>query len=132
MIKIKRIYEPASDDDGMRILVDRIWPQGISRFDAKIDFWDKDVAPTTELRKWFGHRPDRWTEFQKRYRAELKNNPALEDSRSLVRHKRVTLLYAARDTEHNHAIVLRSVLSHLPRRKGKMPSRSSAGATDRG
>jgi len=132
MIQIKRIYEPASDDDGTRILVDRIWPRGISRFDARIDFWDKDIAPTAELRKWFGHRPERWKEFQKRYRAELKDNPALEDARSLTRRRRVTLLYAARDTEHNHAIVLRSVLSHLPRKKRKVPSRSSAGTAKRG
>jgi uncharacterized protein YeaO (DUF488 family) len=108
---IKRIYEPATDSDGMRVLVDRIWPQGISRFDAKIDVWDKDVAPTTDLRKWFGHRPERWTEFRKRYRAELARNPAVSALRKEGRGKTVTLLYAAKDKSHNHALVLVEVLN---------------------
>ena len=120
MIRVKRIYEPASDDDGMRILVDRVWPRGISRFDAKTDLWDKEIAPTAELRRWFGHRPDRWEEFQKRYRAELKANPALDRVRVLTRDTNATLLYAARDTEHNHALVLRAVLCHLPRGKHRI------------
>jgi uncharacterized protein YeaO (DUF488 family) len=106
MIQIKRIYEPASDDDGMRILVDRIWPRGISRFDAKIDHWEKDVAPTTELRKWFAHKPERWNEFQKRYSAELKTNPAFDALRKQIGKKRTTLLYSARDALRNQAVVL--------------------------
>lgn len=122
MIRIKRIYEPASNDDGVRILVDRIWPRGISRLNAKVDFWEKEAAPTTQLRRWFGHKPEHWKEFQRRYRSELKTNPALEDLRILTRQKRVTLLYAARSDEHNHAVVLLSVLGHLRRKKHKPSS----------
>ena len=108
--RVKRIYEPYSKDDGMRVLVDRIWPQGISRFDAKIDLWDKEVAPTTELRKWFGHKPERWKEFQRRYRAEMARNPAIGELRKLGREQVVTLLYSARDVEHNQALVLAATL----------------------
>jgi uncharacterized protein YeaO (DUF488 family) len=109
-IKIKRIYEPPADSDGIRILVDRIWPRGISRYDAHIEFWEKDVAPTTELRKWFGHKPERWAEFRRRYRAELKHNPAVEALRKFARRRLVSLLYAAHDQEHNHALVLAAFL----------------------
>jgi uncharacterized protein YeaO (DUF488 family) len=119
MIRIKRIYDPPDENDGMRVLVDRIWPQGISRFDAKLDLWAQEVAPSTDLRKWFGHKPERWKEFQKRYRAELKGNQALGELRSLVRRKQATLLYGARDTEHNHALVLRALLSRLARKTQK-------------
>lgn len=108
--RIKRIYEPASEDDGIRILVDRLWPQGISRFDAQIADWKRDVAPSTELRRWFGHKPERWAGFQRRYRAELADNPGLTELRRLARGKTVTLLYGARDTLHNQAQVLVSVL----------------------
>lgn len=116
-VQIKRIYEPVASTDGTRVLVDRLWPRGISRFDAKINLWQKEVAPSTELRSWFGHRPERWKEFQKRYRAELKDNPALEELRVLSRMKRMTLLYAARDTEHTHALVVQSLLSQPPRKR---------------
>lgn len=109
-VRIKRIYEPAADSDGVRILVDRVWPRGISRYNAKILFWEKDAAPTTELRKWFGHKPDRWKEFRRRYRAELKHNPVAEQLRKFARRRVVTLLYAARDQDHNHAIVLAAFL----------------------
>jgi uncharacterized protein YeaO (DUF488 family) len=109
--QIKRIYEPAEDRDGVRVLVDRIWPRGISRFDAKISRWEKDVAPTTELRHWFGHRPERWAEFQRRYRAELAHNSAVAELRKLGKAQPVTLLYAARDVEHNQARVLLDILS---------------------
>lgn len=108
--RTKRIYEPASGDDGLRVLVDRVWPQGISRYDAMIDLWDKDVAPTTELRKWFGHNPERWKEFQRRYRAEMAHNAAIAELRKRGHEQVVTLLYAARDLEHNHALVLAAVL----------------------
>jgi|SRR6478609_2294139 len=108
MLTIKRIYEPAADEDGMRVLVDRLWPRGVSKEDAALDLWLKEVAPTPELRTWFGHEPERFEEFSARYRAELESNPALDrlleaagDARS------VTLLYAARDPECNHAAVLR-------------------------
>lgn len=116
-VRIKRVYDQAVRVDGLRVLVDRIWPRGISRYDAKLDQWLKEVAPSTELRRWFGHKPERWREFQQRYRAELKTNPALEELRTLSRQGLLTLLYAARDTEHNHALVLQSLLNHLPRRK---------------
>ncbi|HEU0162080.1 MAG TPA: DUF488 domain-containing protein [Rhizomicrobium sp.] len=116
-IRIKRIYEPADEKDGLRILVDRVWPRGISRADAKITVWEKDVAPSTDLRKWFGHRPERWPEFRTRYRAELKHNPAVDALRKLVRGKTVTLLYGARDTEHNQAVVLAAFLRPARRKK---------------
>jgi uncharacterized protein YeaO (DUF488 family) len=109
--QIKRIYEPAEDRDGVRVLVDRIWPRGISRFDAKISHWEKDIAPTTELRRWFGHRPERWAEFRRRYRAELAHNSAVSELRKLGRAQSVTLLYGARDVEHNQARVLLEILS---------------------
>jgi uncharacterized protein YeaO (DUF488 family) len=115
MIRIKRIYEPAAEDDGLRILVDRVWPRGISRYDAKIDHWFREIAPSTDLRKWFGHKPERWQEFRRRYGAELKANPALQQLHALTFHKRATLLYAARDCEHNNAVALRSVLDRLAR-----------------
>ena len=110
-IALKRAYEPPSEADGMRILVDRLWPRGVTKKAAAIDRWDKEVAPSTELRKWFGHEPARWTEFQRRYRAELKSNKdQLEAIRTLAQAGPVTLIYAAHDTAHSHAIVLRDVL----------------------
>ena len=105
-VKIKRIYEPAAPEDGQRILVDRLWPRGVSKGNAHIDLWLKDVAPSADLRRWFGHKPERWAEFQKRYLAELKDNPAFEDLRRWVRGKPTTLLYGARDETHNQARVL--------------------------
>lgn len=105
-VKIKRIYEPAASEDGQRILVDRLWPRGVAKAEAHIDLWLKDVAPSADLRRWFGHKPERWAEFQKRYLAELKDNPAFEDLRRLVRGKPTTLLYGAKDETHNQARVL--------------------------
>ena len=105
-VKIKRIYEPAAPEDGQRILVDRLWPRGVAKAEAHIDLWLKDVAPSADLRRWFGHKPERWAEFQKRYLAELKDNPAFEDLRRLVRGKPTTLLYGAKDETHNQARVL--------------------------
>src|SRR5665213_1049549 len=115
-VQIKGIYEPAGPAEGMRVLVDRVWPQRISRFDARIALWAKDVAPSTELRRWFGHKPERWAEFRRRYCAELVQNAAVDELKKLVRGKSVTLLYAARDTEHNHALVLATHLVRKPRR----------------
>lgn len=109
-IFIKRVYEAAHEADGKRILVDRLWPRGLAKADAKVDLWLKDVAPSTELRKWFGHDPAKWEEFQKRYRAELKDNPALAELTAIVQEGTVTLLFAAKDTEHCHAVVLRDLL----------------------
>ena len=105
-VKIKRIYEPAAPEDGQRILVDRLWPRGVAKAEAHIDLWLKEVAPSADLRRWFGHKPERWAEFQKRYLAELKDNPAFEDLRRLARGKPTTLLYGARDETHNQARVL--------------------------
>ena len=111
-IKIKRIYEVPDVSDGYRILVDRIWPRGVSKHDAQISLWLKTVAPSTELRKWFNHRPDRWQEFRQRYIEELSGkNEELEVIRGkLTTTETVTLLYSAKDTEHNQAVVL---LEHL-------------------
>ena len=110
-IQTKRIYEPAEAHDGERILVDRIWPRGISKHDAKLDLWFREIAPTAELRKWFGHDPARFEEFRHRYREELTaNTQAVEQLRHLADCKDITLLYAARDKHFNHAIVLATFL----------------------
>jgi uncharacterized protein YeaO (DUF488 family) len=109
-IAIKRAYDPASPDDGFRVLVDRIWPRGVKREEAKINLWLKDVAPSNDLRKWFGHEPEKWAGFQSRYREELAGNAALDELLEVVQqHKRVTLVFAARDAEHNNAVVLRAL-----------------------
>lgn len=114
MIKLKRIYEKYSEDDGYRILVDRLWPRGISKAGAHLDLWLKEIAPTTELRKWFGHDVAKWEEFKKKYLAELTSNPSLKTLENLSkREKVVTLLYGARDTEHNEALVIRDYLRSL-------------------
>jgi len=106
-IAIKRAYEQPSADDGFRILVDRLWPRGLSKKDAHIDLWLKDIAPSAELRKWFAHDPTRWAEFQRRYRAELKQkNQLLDTIKAQARKTRVTLIYGAKDEEHNDAVVL--------------------------
>ncbi|MBN9507233.1 MAG: DUF488 domain-containing protein [Altererythrobacter sp.] len=110
-LRLKRAYEPAEPDDGTRILIDRLWPRGVSKAKAALDDWIKDVAPSTELRKWFGHDPARWAEFQRRYRAELREqSEALDRIRALARAGVVTLVYSAHDEQHNDAVVLRSVL----------------------
>lgn len=105
-LKLKRIYEPARDDDGARILVDRLWPRGISKQKAALADWMKEAAPSAELRQWFGHDPARWDDFRKRYRAELKNNPCVAALRAMARQGMVTLVYGAQDEQHNQAIVL--------------------------
>jgi uncharacterized protein YeaO (DUF488 family) len=109
-LSLKRAYEPADKADGTRILVDRLWPRGLDKQRAAIDEWLKEVAPSSELRKWFGHDPARWAEFRRRYLAELAGNQATERLRELVRKRHVTLVYSARDTEHNQALVLRDFL----------------------
>jgi uncharacterized protein YeaO (DUF488 family) len=114
MISIKRVYEPPNPSDGRRVLVDRLWPRGLTKDAAAIDEWPKDLAPSTELRRWFGHRPERWPEFQTRYRAELTSPSAAEDLdrlRKLGRKGPVTLLYAAHDESENNAKVLQKVLA---------------------
>src|SRR5262245_32934635 len=100
-LRIRRAYEPKSADDARRVLVDRLWPRGLSKSDLKDVLWIKDVAPSTELRKWFGHDPERWDEFRSRYFAELRDNPAVEKLRETIAAGPVTLLYGARDPAHN-------------------------------
>ncbi|MCR6500592.1 DUF488 domain-containing protein [Shinella sp. CPCC 101442] len=109
-VRIKRVYAEPEADDGERILVDRLWPRGVSRQKAAFAEWMKDVAPSTELRKWFDHKPERWAEFQTRYREELKDNPAIDDLKKRAASGTVTLLYGSRNTQFNHAAVLADVL----------------------
>lgn len=110
-VRLKRVYLPAGPEDGIRVLVDRLWPRGVSKIRAALAFWNKDVSPSTGLRQWFGHDPARWTEFCRRYRAELAANPkALAVLGELVQQGRVTLVFGARDEAHNEAVVLRDVL----------------------
>jgi uncharacterized protein YeaO (DUF488 family) len=111
-IQTKRIYEPRAPGDGVRILVDRMWPRGVAKADADLDHWFKDIAPSADLRKWFGHKPERWAEFRSRYARELDGNPeGLAELRKLMKGHVVTLLYAAHDVEHNNAEVLRGYLA---------------------
>lgn len=111
-ISIKRIYLPAEDSDGCRVLVDRLWPRGIKKEDAKVDLWAKTLAPSVELRKWFNHIPERFEEFSKKYVEELKANPeAALVLDELRRHDKVTLLYGAKDEQHNNAVVLLHLLT---------------------
>lgn len=109
---VKRIYEPAAASDGYRVLVDRIWPRGLSKNKARVDLWLKEIAPSTQLRQWFGHEPKKWDEFQNRYRAELHANAAaLQTLYTVLREQpTVTLLFGARDTAHNNAIALGAFL----------------------
>lgn len=111
MIKLKRAYEPAAKGDGLRILVERLWPRGVSKAKAAIDLWLKDVAPSTELRQWYGHDPERWPEFRKRYGAELKQGGDLLALLNYVASQEaVTFVYAASDEERNSAVVLKAFL----------------------
>ncbi len=115
MVKTKRIYDPPSPDDGKRILIDRLWPRGIRKEEAKIDEWLKDIAPSTELRKWFSHDPVKWQEFRKRYKDELKKKSELvEKLRAEAKKGDITLLFAAKDTEHVNAVVLKEVIEYSP------------------
>ena len=110
-VDIKRVYEQAADEDGVRILVDRLWPRGVSKDRAALSGWLKDVAPSPDLRRWWHHDPDRFEDFARRYRTELDENPALEDLLSIVReHDRTTLVYAAKDPAVNHALILRDYI----------------------
>ena len=132
MILIKRSYEPPARGDGRRILVERLWPRGMKKVTLRADAWLKDVAPSTELRQWFGHRVERWDEFRRRYRKELSANadawaPLLDTSSRGT----VTLLYSAHDTEHNGAQVLREYLTERSRRPPQTTKRGKAGASRR-
>jgi len=114
-IKVKRVYGQKEKEDGTRILVDRLWPRGLTKTKAAVDLWLKEIAPSTELREWFGHDPDKWTEFKRRYRAELKKNgeyvAILKDR---MKTGAVTLVYGAKDEEHNEAVVLQALLNRRP------------------
>ena len=110
-VRVRRIYEEPTDDDGVRVLVDRVWPRGVSKESARLDEWMKDVAPSTELRKWYGHDVEKYDEFRRRYRAELTSNEAaLQPLRKLASSRRVTLLTATKDVEHSQAAVLAELL----------------------
>jgi uncharacterized protein YeaO (DUF488 family) len=116
MIRIKRVYREPSLEDGVRILVDRVWPRGISKERARVVEWRKDLAPTTSLRKWFGHEPARWIEFRRRYRTELTRSGMMEELRTLARlslKRTMTLVYSAADEEHNQAVVLKELIDEL-------------------
>jgi uncharacterized protein YeaO (DUF488 family) len=117
-VRLKRVYEPAAASDGYRVLIDRLWPRGVSREHADLDRWDRELAPSSELRRWFGHEPSRFEEFRRRYKEELRPKRApIAELRRRAREGTVTLVYAARDPEHNDAVVLAEVLRHgLPKR----------------
>jgi uncharacterized protein YeaO (DUF488 family) len=121
-IHLKRAYAPPEPADGFRILVDRLWPRGITKDSAHLDLWLKEVGPSTELRKWFGHDPSKWNEFRQRYVAELKHNPeAIAKLAECLHHGTVTLVYGAKDEEHNQAVVLKEYLEA----SGKRPATAS-------
>lgn len=110
-VSLKRAYEPAAPDDGLRILVDRLWPRGLSKSNAAVDHWFKDLAPSSELRRWFAHDPALWDEFRRRYVQELRAHPEpLRQLRALAREGPITLVYAARDETHNNAVALKECL----------------------
>ncbi|HEV7490180.1 MAG TPA: DUF488 family protein [Rhodanobacteraceae bacterium] len=117
MIKLKRVYEKPASGDGFRVLVDRLWPRGVSKVAAHVDRWLKEVAPSTGLRRWFGHDPSRWTEFRTRYFAELElRADAIAELRALIAENPVTFVYAAKDPEHTHALALKDFVERKPKR----------------
>tara|TARA_R110000823_G_scaffold144958_3_gene275052 strand:- start:3633 stop:4052 length:420 start_codon:yes stop_codon:yes gene_type:complete len=125
-IQLKRIYDPVEDEDGMRILVDRIWPRGVRKAHARLDWWARELAPSTELRKWFGHDPERWAEFRRSYRDELAQAPeGLSKLLDYCRQGTVTLVFGARDRKHNQAVALREVLLE-ERKEEEAPGESAS------
>lgn len=115
-VRLKRAYAEPQESDGVRVLVDRLWPRGLQKERAKVDIWLKDIAPSAELRRWFGHDPRRWEEFERRYREELRGNAELLNVLKVWRDLGVvTLLFAARDEDHNNAVVLKAVLENMGR-----------------
>ena len=116
-IRLKRVYDPAAPEDGSRVLVDRVWPRGVAREALAAELWLREAAPSTELRRWFNHDPERWVEFQRRYRAELDDRPETVDQLlALAATRPLTLLYSARDRDHNQAAALRDyLLTRIPR-----------------
>jgi uncharacterized protein YeaO (DUF488 family) len=116
-VKLKRAYDPPASGDGKRVLIDRLWPRGLSKEKAALDQWIKDIAPSAELRKWFGHDPARWDEFRRRYAAEVhQHSDLLEKLRSLARTGTLTLVYSAHDEEHNNAMELRELILEANKR----------------
>ncbi len=110
-VRLKRAYDPPAPEDGTRVLIDRLWPRGVSKADAALDRWMKEIAPSTELRKWFGHDPARWEEFRRRYAAEVRQHAdLLEELRALAREGTLTLVYSAHDELHNDAVELRDLV----------------------
>ena len=110
-IRLKRAYEPPASDDGIRILIDRLWPRGVKKSDAAIDEWMKEIAPSTKLRKWFSHDPERWQEFRRRYQTEIRHHPdEFERLRTLAQRGRITLVFSAHDEAYNDAVVLKDLL----------------------
>ena len=110
-IRLKRAYEAPAPDDGTRILIDRLWPRGVKKADAAIDEWMKEIAPSTRLRKWFGHDPGRWDEFRRRYQTEIRqHSDEFDRLHALAQRGRITLVFSARDEAHNDAVVLRDLL----------------------
>lgn len=130
MIRLKRVYDKAGPEDGKRVLVERLWPRGIKKSAVHVDAWLKEVGPSTALRKWFGHDPEKWNEFRKRYFHELEKNPAAwKKIRDAARNGEVTLVYSSRDTEHNNAIALKNFLERkksFQRERGRMHHRAAA------
>jgi uncharacterized protein YeaO (DUF488 family) len=125
VLRLKRAYEPAGRLDGYRILVDRLWPRGLSKEAAAIDEWMKEIAPSAELRRWFGHDPDKWREFRRRYERELRAREALVDAiAALAARRRVTLVYGARDEAHNDAVVLEALVRARMVRMNRAASRT--------
>jgi len=121
-VRLKRAYEPARPSDGYRILIDRLWPRGVSREQAKLDEWERELPPSTDLRQWFGHEPSRFEEFSRRYIEELRGQrPRLTELRQRARGGTLTLVFSARDTEHNDAVVLAEVLRRGLPKTGKRP-----------
>lgn len=120
-VRLKRAYDPATSADGYRLLIDRLWPRGISRARAELDNWEPELAPSTELRQWFGHQPERFAEFRRRYMEELQSQRArLTSLRRRARDGTLTLVYSARDAEHNDAVVLAEVLRRgLPKAQSR-------------
>lgn len=115
-VEIRRVYDTPDGDEGLRVLVDRLWPRGVRKDDLQYDLWEKDIAPTPALRKWFGHAPDRWEEFHERYRKELASPEVQERLRAIAKEagkRKITLLYGARDPDHNHALILAEAFRKL-------------------
>jgi len=117
-LAVKRVYAPPAAGDGLRVLVDRLWPRGLSKASARVDLWAKELAPSDALRRWYGHDPEKWPEFQKRYAAELKDRAtALDELAARARKQKVTLLFGAKEERRNNAVALKSILERRARRE---------------